>query len=143
VHVNGELLVKKFLVVAATFGAIGWCAPASAGCMVRMFKDASGVDRPVKIVVPNAETDDYRTRGFQTTTCSAPDVAAFRTEACRLKTLGNSAVQKRLEEVLGASPAKMCASAMRAMPSSTPAISANDATAAPAASACTGDGCAK
>jgi hypothetical protein len=132
--------MKRFLLAAAVCSVMAWCAPASADCLVRTFKDADGVDRPLKIVVPNADAKDYGPRGFQSAACGVMDLAAYRDQICKLKTLGNIAVQKRLEEVLGASPAKMCASAMSAAAAAPVTLQATDTT---TQGACTGDACAK
>lgn len=135
--------MKRYLLVVIPFFLVGWSVPASADCLVRTFKDASGLDRPMTVVVPAGEVKDYAGRGFQVTSCGAVDLVAYRNEVCKLATVGNSAVQKRLEAVLGVSPARMCASAKAAAMGSVPITRNTDAVSAPADDACTGDVCGK
>lgn len=103
--------MNRYLLAVSTLWLMGWCAPASAECLARTYKDADGLDRPLVIAVPPGEASEYGRLGFQPASCASIDLVAYRDEVCRLPTLGNSAVQNRLEEVLGAAPLKMCASA--------------------------------
>ncbi len=103
--------MKRPHLAVLLFGLVGLPAPALADCVTRTFKDAGGVDRALIVPAPSAEAKDYEALGFQAASCGTIDKAASRDQLCGLTKLGNDAVQKRLEEVLGAPPAKMCASA--------------------------------
>lgn len=88
--------------------------PLGAKCMTRSHKDAQGTDHALTIVVPDAALGRFAGKGFTASPCNSMTVTEYRTRACRLAAQGNEAVQKRLEQVLGASPKELC-SAVKAV----------------------------
>ena len=100
--------------------ALAQAAPASSGsgsgvqCLTRSFVDAHGAAQPLTVYVPGDETTTYAGRGFAAGACGATSLATYRRQACQAARLGNTAVQNRLTQVLGVSPASLCESANRA-----------------------------
>jgi hypothetical protein len=89
-------------------------SPTAVQCLMRTFLDATGTAQPITIYVPAREAGAYAAGGFVVSACGAMSLAAYRAEACRVSRLGNTAVQNRLTEILGARPKDLCASANRA-----------------------------
>lgn len=103
-------LVRRHAAILLAVGMAGWGAPAFAECMSRPWVDAKNIPQRVEVAVPPSEVRQYQALGFTSAVCSV-DAATYRKRLCGLVSLGNSSVQRRLEQVLGASPAKMCVSA--------------------------------
>lgn len=105
--------MKQLVMIGAVFSVAAFGTPASAACLTRSVTDASGIAKPMVIVAPDGEIRAYSARGFAVTPCTltAAQMAYERDEMCKATKLGNDAVQKRLEQVVGASPKQMCASA--------------------------------
>jgi hypothetical protein len=82
--------------------------PVGAQCLTRGFKDSTGADRSLTIVVPTADATRYSEKKFTAGACGQMSVAEYRARTCRLALQGNDAVQKRLEQVLGAAPRALC-----------------------------------
>lgn len=79
-------------------------------CLTREFKDSKGVAHQMPIFVPGKEVATHAAKGFATSACGTMKIEEYRREVCRLSRMGNTAVQHRLEQVLGAAPKALCAS---------------------------------
>jgi hypothetical protein len=81
-------------------------------CLTRPVTDAKGKPQTFAVIVPSAQSAGLQVMGFSVRPCAAVSIrpAAYRDDMCRLAR-GNSAVQRRLETVLGAKPVDLCTSA--------------------------------
>lgn len=81
-------------------------------CLTRTVTDSKGVQHPYPIIVSTLESAALVLKGFAVAPCATTRIrpATYRTEVCRLAR-GNTAVQLRLESMLGAKPKDLCASA--------------------------------
>ena len=82
-------------------------------CLTRTVTDAEGGTHPFPIVVRQGALGQSTVARFTPIACLATGLEAvrYRTEVCRLAGLGNSAVQARLEYILGAPPKALCTEA--------------------------------
>lgn len=108
-------MIKRLLMTVFALASLITAGPLWADCMTRSYQDYQGKTRQFVIVVPADEAKDYGTHGFAAQSCVGSDLAAMHRRACEMARAGNSAVQKRMEEVFGIVPAKVCASSRRAI----------------------------
>lgn len=115
---NGQALAQESMtnVRQSEAAAVAQSNPAQARCVVKIYKDSQGVDRSLIIPALPGDGPALGARGFAPGLCGSVNPASYRNKVCRLVHLGNSAVQKRLEQVLGAAPATLCAAARKAAP---------------------------
>ena len=103
--------MKRHALKAVVAAGLIWCTPAAADCLARPVKDANNVERNYSVVVPSSEIAEYRAKGYAPTSCQAVDAAALQKRACEVAQIKSRGVQFRIEQVLGVSAAKICASA--------------------------------
>jgi hypothetical protein len=118
----------SFQLVFASFLLSLFAAPASAACLSRDVVAEAGKSEPITVMVADDEAMLLQAKGFAVSSCpmDAVSQAQYRDEICRAASEGNSAVQLRLTEVLGESPAWLCASAKRLLSSLAQDSSSND-----------------
>ncbi|RYE71536.1 MAG: hypothetical protein EOO81_05675 [Oxalobacteraceae bacterium] len=102
--------MKRFVICGALM-SFGWCAPASADCLVRSFKDASGKDAGLTVTVPAEEASEYQHNGYVPIACEGVSSMTAQQRMCEIADIKNLAIQNRYEEVLGMSPVRLCKSA--------------------------------
>lgn len=89
---------------------------AGASCLSRPFLGANGASQPHTIYVPSGEVSIYQAKGFVPAACGPVSLEVHRARVCHLAIYGNDAVQRRFQQVLGAKPKDLCASAKKVAP---------------------------
>jgi len=103
-------------------------APVSAACLSRHIVADAGKPELLTVWVADEEAARLQAKGFVMSSCPTDAVSStqYRDGICRVASEGNSAVQLRLTQVLGESPAWLCASAQRLLSSPAPEGSSSD-----------------
>lgn len=113
-----RLCAGLLALLASTVGVVSTAGHA-ATCMSRTTTQTDAPNFEFVVPVPDAKASDFTQRGFKAAPCKglALNLAKHKAMVCDLA-LGNEAVQKRTEQVLGIDAVKMCAVAKVLLPDS-------------------------
>lgn len=91
-----------------------WYQPALAECMTRPVQDSRGAELEYTVVVMPSEVGAYQAKGYRPRDCRNVDAEEMREKICAVAALRSPGIQPRIEQALGLSAGRICASANRA-----------------------------
>lgn len=109
--------MRRYLLMLLAVMAAAWCVPASAACFARpttdpaVLREAKGAQRPFRIVVPDGDAAEFEAKGYHPIACEKIDAAVYRDAMCTAVKMGDSAVRRRLADVYGVRPERLCSAA--------------------------------